>query len=211
MIVDRLFDTMIVIIICMIAFFMNMSFFIQEINKNEKLLEHINTLVTSPILYGSILGLIVLIYIIFRFFGNTKIVVKIKDLLRDILNDLKSIWLMKDKVWIAIYTIITWLLYFCYFYTTFYAFDFTKDLGIMAGLIAFSMSSLSMVIPTQGGLGPWQVAVIAALGLYGVDKLEATAFATGVFSVQSLWIIGWGVVGILSLSIESKAKDKTNV
>lgn len=208
MIVDRLFDTMIVIIICLVAFFINMNFFLEEISKNEKLLDQISKLINSPILYISIFAFMAIIYIIFKFFGRNKVVKKLKDMIKDICNDLKSIWKMKDKVWIAIYTLIAWTLYFCYFYITFYAFDFTKDLGIMAGLIVFAMSSLSMVIPTQGGLGPWQVAVIAALGLYGVDKLEATAFATGVFSLQSLWIISWGVIGIICLSVENKNKSK---
>lgn len=208
MLIDRIFDTLIVIVISCFAFFLNMNFFITEISKNEELFDKIRNFFTSPFLYITIVVLVLLVFITFKFFGDHKLVKKIKDLYNGILEDLKSIWRMDDKIWIVIYTVIAWSLYFLYFYIVFYAFDFTKHLGIMAGLVAFSLSSISMAIPTQGGLGPWQVAVIAALSLYGVDKIEATAYATGVFSIQSLWVISWGIIGIVALAINSKKKKK---
>ena len=211
MLVDRIFDTLIVIVITFCVFFLNMNFFIEQLSQNKELFDKIHNIVTSPLLYLSLIGLVAIIYITFKFFGETKYIKKVKDLFNGIVGDLKSIWKMDDKIWILIYTIIAWVLYFCYLYVAFFAFEFTKDLGVMAGLIAFTLGSLSMAIPTQGGLGPWQVAVIAALALYNVDRVEATAFATGVFSVQSLWVISWGVVGIVALAVNSKRKKKAKL
>lgn len=209
MLVDRIFDTLIVLVITFCVFFLNMNFFIEQLSQNQELFDKIHNLVTSPYIYISLIVLITLVYVTFKFFGDNKYVKKIKDLFNGIINDLKSIWKMDDKVWILIYTLIAWLFYFFYLYIAFFAFDFTKNLGVMAGLITFTLGSLSMAIPTQGGLGPWQVAVIAGLTLYSVDRIEATAFATGVFSVQSLWVISWGVVGIVALAINSKRKKKS--
>ncbi len=112
---------------------------------------------------------------------------------------------MKQKLRLILYSFGIWGSYFLYFYTTFYAFDFTADLGVTAGLIAFALSSLSMGIPTNGGMGPWQVAVIAALSLYHVDHVSAVAFATGVFFLQSIWVIACGLFGIGALALR---KDK---
>lgn len=209
MLVDRIFDTLIVLVITFCVFFLNMNFFIEQLSQNQELFDKIHNLATSPYIYISLIALIALVYVTFKFFGDNKYVKKIKDLFNGIVNDLKSIWKMDDKVWILIYTLIAWLFYFFYLYIAFFAFDFTKNLGVMAGLITFTLGSLSMAIPTQGGLGPWQVAVIAGLTLYSVDRIEATAFATGVFSVQSLWVISWGVVGIVALAINSKRKKKS--
>ena len=208
MLVDRIFDTLIVLTITFCVFFLNMNFFVEQLSQNTELFDKIHNLFTSPTLYVAIVALVILIYVTFKFFGDNKFVKKIKDLYTGILEDLKSIWKMDDKIWILLYTLIAWTLYFFYLYVAFFAFDFTKDLGVMAALIAFTLGSLSMAIPTQGGLGPWQVAVIAALTLYDVDRLQATAFATGVFSVQSLWVISWGIIGIVALAINSKRKKK---
>ena len=71
--------------------------------------------------------------------------------------------------------------------------------------VSLALSSVSMGIPSNGGLGPWQVAVIASLTLYGVSQLEATAFATGVFMLQSAWVILCGLVGIAVLAMMKKS------
>ncbi len=65
-----------------------------------------------------------------------------------------------------------------------------------------------MGVPSNGGLGPWQIAVIASLSLYGVDKLHATAFATGVFAVQSIWVIICGLFGIAMLALKKRLADR---
>lgn len=205
MLLDRVFDTITVLIITLFAFAFNMKFFITQLKHNEKTLDTILAAIQSPTPY-IIIGLVVLmIFIVFRYFSENKIVKKIKEALQDIGRDMKAIWKMKEKYWLFLYTVGIWGSYFCYFYITFFAFDFTKDLGVTAGLIAFALSSISMGIPSNGGLGPWQVAVIAALTLYGVDQLSATAFATGVFMLQSAWVILCGLVGIAVLAFMKKS------
>lgn len=111
---------------------------------------------------------------------------------------------MKTKNRLLLYTLGIWGSYFLYFYITFFAFDFTADLGIIAGLTAFAISSLSMGVPTNGGMGAWHFAVIAALGLYSVDKTSAIAFATGVFTIQSLWVILCGLCGMGALAVRKQ-------
>lgn len=207
MLLDRVFDTITVLSITLIAFALNMKFFITQLQHNQKTLDTIVAAIKSPTPY-IIIGIVVLtIFIVFKYFNDHKVIVKIKEALKDIGNDMKAIWKMKEKNWLFLYTLGIWGSYFCYFYITFFAFDFTKDLGATAGLIAFALSSISMGIPSNGGLGPWQVAVIASLTLYGVDQLSATAFATGVFMLQSAWVILCGLVGIATLSFMKKADD----
>ena len=59
---------------------------------------------------------------------------------------------MKKKGKFLIQTVLIWLGYFLYFYITFYAFDFTMDLGLSVGLIAFTMSSIGVAVPVQGAI-----------------------------------------------------------
>lgn len=206
MILDRIFDTITVAIISLVAFLFNMQFFLTQLEQNQTTFNTISSIFKSPLLYLAIGAAIATIYMIFRFFKENVIVRKIKGFLSSIASDLKAIWKMNTKGRVFLYTIGIWGSYFCYFYITFFAFDFTADLGITAGLIAFALSSISMGVPSNGGLGPWQIAVIASLSLYGVDKLHATAFATGVFAVQSIWVIICGLFGIAMLALKKQKK-----
>lgn len=206
MILDRIFDTITVAIISLVAFLFNMQFFLTQLEQNQTTFNTISSIFKSPLLYLAIGAAIATVYMIFRFFKENVIVRKIKGFLSSIANDLKAIWKMNTKGRVFLYTIGIWGSYFCYFYITFFAFDFTADLGITAGLIAFALSSISMGVPSNGGLGPWQIAVIASLSLYGVDKLHATAFATGVFAVQSIWVIICGLFGIAMLALKKQKK-----
>ena len=206
MILDRIFDTITVAIISLVAFLFNMQFFLTQLEQNQTTFNTISGIFKSPLLYLAIGAAIITTYIVFRFFKENIIVRKIKGFLSSIASDLKAIWKMNTKGRVFLYTIGIWGSYFCYFYITFFAFDFTADLGITAGLIAFALSSISMGVPSNGGLGPWQIAVIASLSLYGVDKLHATAFATGVFAVQSIWVIICGLFGIAMLALKKQNK-----
>ncbi|MFQ9314709.1 lysylphosphatidylglycerol synthase transmembrane domain-containing protein [Dysgonomonas mossii] len=206
MILDRIFDTITVAIISLVAFLFNMQFFLTQLEQNQTTFNTISGIFKSPLLYLAIGAAIITTYIVFRFFKENIIVRKIKGFLSSIASDLKAIWKMNTKGRVFLYTIGIWGSYFCYFYITFFAFDFTADLGITAGLIAFALSSISMGVPSNGGLGPWQIAVIASLSLYGVDKLHATAFATGVFAVQSIWVIICGLFGIAMLALKKQKK-----
>lgn len=200
MILDRIFDTITVFCIALIAFLFNMQFFIEQLKHNQKTFDTVIEILQSPLLYIAIAAAIITTYIVFKFFKENFIVRKIKGFLSGMANDMKAIWKMKTKGRLFLYTLGIWGSYFLYFYITFFAFDFTKDLGFTVGLVAFALSSISMGVPSNGGLGPWQLAVVAALSIYGVSTLNATAFATGVFALQSIWVILCGLFGMAKLA-----------
>lgn len=205
MILDRIFDMITVIVICLVAFLINMQFFITQLEQSKSTLDIILMIIKSPVLYIALVAAVITTYIVFKFFKENIIVKKVKSFLSNMANDMKTIWQMKTKGRLLICSIAIWTSYFFYFYITFYAFDFTASLGVTAGLITFALSSLSMVIPSNGGLGPWQIAVVAGLMLYGVSELNATAFATGVFALQSIiWVILCGLFGIAALALKKQ-------
>lgn len=202
MLLDRVFDTITVLIITLIAFLFNMDFFIDQLKHNEETFNRLLAIVKSPLLYIAVGAGIITTYIVFKFFKENFIVRKITGFMKGMATDLKAIWKMKTKGRLLLCTIGIWGSYFLYFYITFFAFDFTKDLGFTVGLVAFALSSISMGVPSNGGLGPWQLAVVAALSIYGVSNLNATAFATGVFALQSIWVILCGLFGMGMLALK---------
>ena len=76
-----------------------------------------------------------------------------------------------------LYTFLIWFSYFMEFYLTFYCFDFSSNLGVMAGLVLFAAGSVAVVVPTPNGAGPWHFAIISMMVLYGVDPTNAGIFA----------------------------------
>lgn len=203
-IVDRLFDMITVVALCLIAFLLNMSFFVHQLSYNKETFDSILNILQSPLLYVAFVVAIAMTFVVFKFFGNNFIVKKISGFFIELWKDLKDMGRMKQKYRLIACSIGIWTCYFFYFYITFFAFDFTADLGFTAGLIAFALSSLSMGVPTNGGMGAWHFAVVASLTLYGVSETSALAFATGVFALQSLWLIFCGLVGMTMLSLRKK-------
>ena len=50
-----------------------------------------------------------------------------------------------------------------------------------------------MAVPSNGGLGPWNVAVMYALMLYGIGETDATAYSLVVWAFQAMMIIALGI------------------
>lgn len=203
-IIDRLMDTLTVLVISVVAFFLNMEFFISYIKQNEANLNKTMGLLTSPWLYLFIIGSVVFLVLFFRTFKSNSLVIKVKRFFGGIARDMKMVLKMKQKKRLLLYTVGIWGSYFLYFYTTFYAFDFTTHLGFAAGLFVFAISSISMGVPSNGGLGPWQASVFFGLCAFAVGSEEARAFATAVFTVQSVWVIICGLFGIFALAIKNR-------
>lgn len=204
LVLDRILDTVTVAVITLLAFCVNMQFFLKYLKGNKAVLDSVLDVVKTPLLYIVIFLFTAITFIIFKYFGNNKFVKAIKDFCVSMWNDMKSIGKMKQKKSLVLYSAAIYICYFCYFYTTFFAFDFTSNLGFKAGLVAFALSSVSMIVPTNGGMGAWHAAVIAALMLYGVSATSSEAFAFGVFAVQNVWVLLTGFIAIAIFSIKNR-------
>lgn len=112
-----------------------------------------------------------------------------------VLFTMKGRW---EYVWL---TLGIWTCYFMETYVMFQAFPFTRELvtapgmawGFIPGLVVFVFGSLSMAIPSNGGLGPWNLAVMFALSLYGISDTEGTAFSMVMWSCQAAWLVVLGL------------------
>ncbi|MBN2070248.1 MAG: flippase-like domain-containing protein [Candidatus Krumholzibacteriota bacterium] len=108
-----------------------------------------------------------------------------------------------------------WAIYILTCYVIISSYDFPINL-IDASIVCMVFISLSIMIPSSPGyFGPYQMACILALGLYGVAKSDALAISLliqiPVFLINI--IVGtisltWEGASITSLDISSKNKDK---
>ena len=207
LLIDRVSDTVMVgLITCSIILF-NFGFFQDFFAKNPSLLEGFQSMFNSIWIYIIGVSFIIGIWFVFTYMSNFTLVKKAKSMLQNIWEGMKSVWLMKQKGLFLIQTLLIWIGYFFYFYITFFAFNFTQDLGIVVGLIAFTMGSIAVAVPVQGGIGPWHFMVIATLVCFGVKETDAAAFALVVHTVQTIWLGLTGLVGVIALPIINRKKQ----
>ena len=195
LIADRIADFILVIMLVLVAFACNVSVFFQHIGKFD-----VPDFLVSPYPYLAVLASLLLFIMAVIFLKNHFIAKKIRTFVREIWNDMLVVKQMKQRVRFTVYSFLIWIFYFLHFYITLYAFDFTSHLGFAAGLFVFTLGIVSMGIPSNGGLGPWQAATVFGLCIYMVPFEEAKAFATAVFAIQSIWIVLYGLFGIFALS-----------
>lgn len=164
--------------------------------------------------WAAIVGGLVLLISLFVIFRNHPVMQNIKNMARSMWEGIIVIVRMKGKWKFLIFTLCIWGCYYIQLYVAFYAFDFTRALchtpGLAAGftpcLVAFVLSSISMAIPSNGGLGPWNIAIMFALSIYGVNDAEGTAFSMVQWSGQTVMLIILGIytMGYISLSRKNR-------
>ncbi|MBD5261489.1 MAG: flippase-like domain-containing protein [Bacteroides sp.] len=129
----------------------------------------------------------------------------------------KVIFTMEGRWTYLFLTIAIWVCYFLKIYLVFFAFPFTRELlthpgyafGLLPGLVAFVFGSFSMAIPSNGGLGPWNIAVMYALMLYGIGHTDAAAFSIVAWATQTFMTILLGIYSMIYIAATRKKGRKT--
>lgn len=133
--------------------------------------------------------------------SDNKVVNKVRSQVMCLWNGFKVLFTMKHQVRYWTYTVAIWVAYFLMTYLCLFAFPFTRVLitpelayGLLPGLVVFVFSALSIAIPASGGLGPWNLAVMFALSLYGIRNADALAFTMVVWAFQTITQVTMGAV-----------------
>ncbi|MDR2495907.1 MAG: flippase-like domain-containing protein [Tannerellaceae bacterium] len=205
LVIDRVADTLSVGIITLLIFSFNLSFVETYLSSNPSIKISFDGQ-SSAILLVALLIIAAAVWFTFSRLGHLSLVQKARGGLANIWEGMKSVWLMERKWLFLLQTLGIWSFYFLFFYTTFYAFDFTRNLGPVKGLIVFTMSSIGVAAPVQGGIGAWHFMVISSLVCFDVPAEEAAAFALVVYTIQSVWQIVCGLVCIVALPMMNRAE-----
>lgn len=162
--------------------------------------------------WAAVIGTVIIIAVLLIIFRHQPFMIKIKEMALNVWQGIIIIAKMKGKWKFLIFTFCIWGCYFIQLYVAFYAFPFTRELchthGLAAGftpcLVAFVLSSISMAIPSNGGLGPWNIAIMFALAIYGVSDAEGTAFSMVQWSGQTVMLIILGIYTMIYISLSKK-------
>lgn len=215
MIADRLADTVVVALLTLITFVAASSPFIKFMETYPQAYEAIEGILTSPLVWAAALSGLVGVWLLFRYSKN-RFVNRIRNILKGIWEGFAAIARMDGKGRWLLLTAALWSCYFLQLYIAFYAFPMTRqilaDNGIIVVVICYMLTTISMAIPSNGGIGPYQTAMLFGLQLFappavaaGLDPAVVQAFRTAgaafgntVIAAQTLlWIVAGIVVFIL--------------
>lgn len=161
----------------------------------------------SANLYILLLCLLAICLLVYLLLKRLAILGRVKGTMKNIWEGIMSLRKVKNPPLYLFYTIAIWVCYILHFYLTFYCFDFTVNLGFVAGMVMFVVGSIAVVVPTPNGAGPWHFAVISMMVLYGVGREEAGIFALLVHGIQTLLIILLGIYGMAALPFTNKTNS----
>lgn len=213
MIGDRLADTIMVallLLLSLVVAFPAIESFLTKYPVGRDIIG----LVFNPWFWVAIVACAALCWGLLRAFRATKAVMKLKEMAWNMWTGFAVVVRMKGRWQFLGLTLCIWGCYYFQLYVAFYAFDFTRALchepGLAAGLIpclvAFVLSSIGMAIPSNGGLGPWNLAVMFGLALYGVGEAQGTAFSMLQWSGQTVMLILLGIYTMVYISLSSRRK-----
>ena len=203
---ERMIDTLCVGLITGLVLLSQMPVFVDFFAETGTNVGRYAEVLTSGHFYLIILCAMATLLLAFLLVRNIAIFARIKGILKNVwmgivaLKDIKHI-----PLYIA-YTLGIWVCYFLEFFLAFYAFDFSSDLGIAAGLVMFVVGTLAVIVPTPNGAGPWHFAVMTMMMLYGVGKEDAGIFALLVHGIQTFLLILLGIYGLSALPFTNKNK-----
>ncbi len=213
MVAERFADTITVLLLAVVTFLLASGKILSFLQESQGAYDKPVALVSSPLLWGSVVLMVVIVWWLFTRKKQNRIVNKIKDTVKGLWTGFAAIAKMKDKGRWLLLTAMLWGCYFVQQYVAFFAFPETTDAiaqyGIIVVLVSFVLSSISMGVPSNGGIGPWQFAVIFALyNLYGVDKTASVAFANLVLGTQTILLILLGLYTFISIALEKRSVEK---
>lgn len=212
---DRASDAVVVTMLVILALFVAtpaMDRFLDHYSFGRDLVKS----VTSPEFWLWIFGAVVAITVACRLFRKQPWFLKFEAGFYRIWKGFAVLFHMKGIGEYLLLTVGIWTCYFLETYICFQAFPFTKALvtapgmawGLVPGLVVFVFGSCSIAIPSSGGLGPWNIAVMFALSLYGVPQAEGAAYSLVVWSFESGTLVILGLISAAYVTLQKRKLQK---
>lgn len=219
MIADRFADLIVGLTLTLITLIVGYSAIASFVEQYPDGYRHMAALATSPWLWGSLLAAGIVIYFLVRRSHN-KIAARARQFAFELWKGFASIITIRHKRLWLLWTLLLWGCYLLQMYLSFLAFPFTREIiathGFTPILVCFTLGTIAMGIPSNGGIGPYQIAIIFGLMLYCPDavgstaakafELESKAFANLVLTSNTLLTIVLGLWTFIAIAVRSRRR-----
>lgn len=218
MVADRLSDTLMVLLLLLLTFVVAapaLNAFLAKYPVGRDII----SLLCNPWFWAVCVAVLAACLAIFHYMKESKVVTAVRRVLNELWQGFAVVLRMKGRGQFLLYTVCIWTCYFVQLYVAFYAFKFTAALchesgtaaGLIPCLVAFVLSSIGMAIPSNGGLGPWNLAVMFGLAVYGISESQGTAFSMLQWSGQTVMLIILGIFTMIYIAVSDRKEKKAKV
>lgn len=210
MVADRLADTVTVFLLLLLTFIPAGAQLRAYFGQDGGLVAKLFDLLGSPLLWGAVIATLILCVWIFVRFPEHKVIVRIKQIWHGLWEGFAVIVKMRGKGLWLLYTVLLWGSYITALYCAFLSFPLTAEMiarhGIAALAVCFVFTSISMGVPSNGGIGPYQWAMIFGIALFSTDipgltREYALSFANMLVGVQTLVLIIQGLLTFACIAL----------
>lgn len=201
---ERVIDTLLMLLIAVLTIVFQLdvfqTFFDETGTSMEGIFRHFTTMGWIVTALCAVVALLFICFLV----RKMAVLAKFRKVLCDIKEGVLSLRGVTNKWLFAFYTLMIWVSYFIHFYLTFYCFDFMNGLGMMCALVAFIVGTISVIVPTPNGAGPWHFSVKTILWLYGVAMDDAVMYVLVVHAIQTALVPLLGVWALVDLSFTKR-------
>lgn len=198
---ERIIDTLLILVLSLLTFLTQIPVFLDFFQQTGVSMGGLlGQFSLAGWIVTAVCGLLALACIVlvsrrFRILSRTT------SVLSDLKNGLLSVREVENPLLFIVYSVGIWVSYFLHFYLTFFCFDFTAGLGLLAALVAFVVGTFAVLVPTPNGAGSWHFAVKTVLVLYGVGQTDAALFVLIVHTLQTLLVALLGVWSSVAIAM----------
>jgi len=181
-VVERSIDTILMLILLIVVVFFQIDFLKNffAVPGHEGMLDKISFLF-SPwfwiIGFATGIAAIMLIWKFRHRMAQIRFLQPVIGILEKFWEGIKSVAKLERPFLFVSQSVFIYITYFLMLAAAFRCFEPTMSVSLGAGITVFTMGSLAMLAPVQGGIGPWHFMVYETLALYGVALEDGKIFA----------------------------------
>jgi uncharacterized membrane protein YbhN (UPF0104 family) len=196
---ERIIDTLLMLLMVLLTIVLQVKVFNTFFEETGTSIEGIfDRFTPTGWIVALICGAAALVFAVYLVRKMT-VLAKFRKMLVDMKEGVLSLKGVRNKGLFVFYTLMIWASYYVHFYLTFRCFDFMDGLGPVCALVAFTVGTISVIVPTPNGAGPWHFSVKTILCLYGVGVDDAVMFVLVVHAIQTALVPVLGVYALIML------------
>lgn len=185
MVADRLADTISVALIALLTLLVAFEPLADFVRTYPAAYSMIAAILTSPWFWLALAAAAAAAITLLRICHGKKATM-VKRFIRGLWDGFAAIFHMKGKLPWLLLTVLIWGGYFAQLYVAFFAFPFTREMlqshGVAVVLVCFVLTSISMGVPSNGGIGPYQATMLFGLRVFAPAAALATDTAARMFT-----------------------------
>jgi hypothetical protein len=177
-----------------------------EADKSAFLLDELGPSYNSTVEHGTIILSAFILLILFSFaaillwrYRDHTLVIRIRQLIREMYNGLVSVRNLKSYWPFILTTVAIWVCYYAMSYLMVFATPETDNLSFEVGFMLLVLGGIAMSAPVQGGIGTFHILVSQGLALYQLSPETGIFFATLLHGSQVVLIVLSGSVSFIYL------------